>query len=526
MPKLRIDDRAVEVPPGATILDAAELLGIDIPTLCYRKGCQPSTSCQVCLVRNRRTGQLVPACATKAADGMEIESGSEVVRGVRRAALELLLSEHVGDCQAPCFFGCPAHMDIPLMLLQIGREELREAIATIKRDIAIPAVLGRICPKPCEKACRRGAADDPVAVCELKRYVADSDLASPEPYVPACKPPSGRRVAIVGAGPTGLAAAYYLRQEGHACVVLDEHPEPGGRLRRDTSEAELPRSILDAEIRQILRLGVELQANCRVADRASLEEVCRAYDAVLLACGALPIEQLAAWGLKTAGRGLAVDRQTYRTDRPGLFAAGSVVRGKSMVVRSAADGKEAAACISQYLRGEQVRVPGKPFSSRMGRVAEEEMGEFLARAGQAGRQVPAAGADFAPGEAGDQARRCLACSCVAHGNCRLERYAAEYGADPGRFGGRRRPYEVIGREGGVLFEPGKCIKCELCVQIAARAREPLGLAFVGRGFDVRLSVPFRGSLDEALTRVAEECVQACPTGALYFADHRPKPARG
>ena len=158
MPKLKIDHREVEVPPGATVLDAARALGIDIPTLCFRDGCEAATSCLVCLVKIAEHRRLVPACATAAAEGMEVESETAEVRQFRRSALELLLSDHLGDCLAPCWFTCPAHMDIPQMLRQVAAGQLHEAIATVKRDIALPAVLGRICPAPCEKSCRRSAS--------------------------------------------------------------------------------------------------------------------------------------------------------------------------------------------------------------------------------------------------------------------------------------------------------------------------------------------------------------------------------
>ena len=494
MTRVTIDGQAVEVPAGATVLEAAEQLGIEIPTLCFLKGYEPSTSCQVCLVRNRQTGQLAPACATKVVEGTEYDSDTEEVHTLRRTALELLLSDHVGDCLSPCFFACPAHMDIPLMLRQIGAQDIGQAIATIKQDIAIPAILGHICPKPCEKGCRRNPADDPVAVCDLKRYVADADLASDDPYLPECLPQTGRSVAVVGAGPTGLAAAYYLRQAGYACVLFEQQPLAGGRMRTETSESELPREILDAEIGQILRLGIELRSNQPVKTREQLDDLTKSFDAVLLACGSVPAAQLSEWGLKSGRRGIEVNRATYQTENAGLFAAGSLLRGTSMVVRSAADGKEVAHCIGQYLRGERVHVPGKPFSSRMGRIAEEELTTFVAGAGPASHSSPPAGGDYTASDAGEQSHRCLACGCLAHGNCRLERYAQMYGADPGRFGTRQRGYEVVGRNGSVLFEPGKCIKCELCVQIASCAKEPLGLTFVGRGFDVRLQVPFQAQL--------------------------------
>jgi NADPH-dependent glutamate synthase beta subunit-like oxidoreductase len=525
MPKLTIDDRPVQVPSGATILDAARQLGIDIPTLCFVQGYEPSTSCQVCLVRNKSNGQLLPACATRVVDGMQIASEMDDIHELRRTALELLLSDHVGDCFAPCFFACPAHMDVPLMLKEIGEQDLEAAIATVKRDIALPAILGRICPKPCEKGCRRKSADDPVAVCELKRHVADSDLKSATPYLPERMPSSGKRVAIIGAGPTGLAAAYYLQQQGHDCVLYDAQPQPGGRIRSETTADELPRDILEAEIQQILKLGIELRCNHRIQREEDLEALRQTHDAVLVASGATTADEVRSWGLDATRRGVAINRDTFQTSREGVFAAGCVVRGNAMVVRSAADGKEVAECIGHFLRGETVRHAGKPFSSRMGRLNDDEMQQFVQAAGHAERATPEGNAEFTADSATEQAHRCLACGCVAQGNCRLEHYAQMYEANPGRFGGQRRPYEVVGRTGSVAFEPGKCIKCELCVKIASKAKEPLGLTFVGRGFDVHLSVPFQGSMEDAMSKVAEECVAACPTGAIYFTDGRVIPGK-
>ncbi len=516
MPRLTIDDRPVEVPDGATILDAAEEIGLEIPTLCFLKGYEPSTSCSVCVVRNRQTGQFVPACATQVVEGMQIENNVPQVAAMRRTALELLMSDHVGDCLAPCYFACPAHMDIPLMLRQIGDRDVRDAIATIKNDIALPAVLGRICPKPCEKGCRRTAADDPVAVCELKRFVADQDLALADPYLPPCAAETGKQIAVVGAGPTGLAATYYLRRRGHAVTLFDKASMPGGRLRSESFDSPLPASVLDSEIDQVLRLGVTTRWETSITQAEQLDQLQQQFDAVLLACGngaAVLAEQL---GLAASRRGIAFDRQNYSTERTGLFAAGNAVRGQALVVRSTADGKEVAQTIDQYVTGQDVRGPARPFSSRIAKISDEEMEQFLAGAGSDERQTPDQESSFEGEAASEQSNRCLECGCSAHGNCRLERYSILYQADASRYSGKRREYEVIGRESDVLFEPGKCIKCELCIKIADAASEPLGLAFVGRGFDVQLQVPFGGGMDEALTQVAQECIDACPTAALRF----------
>ncbi len=186
MPKIHIDNQQVEVEDEATILDAAKKLGIEIPTLCFLEGCSPQTSCMVCLVKVSGRERLVPACATKAQDGMQVESQTDQILDARRTALELLLAEHVGDCIAPCQAACPAHMNIPLMIRQIADGDTRRAIQTVTRHIALPGVLGRICPAPCEKACRRRNKDAPVAICLLKRHAADANLGSGHPWRPQC----------------------------------------------------------------------------------------------------------------------------------------------------------------------------------------------------------------------------------------------------------------------------------------------------------------------------------------------------
>jgi NADH dehydrogenase/NADH:ubiquinone oxidoreductase subunit G len=155
----------------------------------------------------------------------------------------------------------------------------------------------------------------------------------------------------------------------------------------------------------------------------------------------------------------------------------------------------------------------------MGKLSREEMAAFLADAGKALRQDPSgADGEYTLAEAVDQAGRCLHCDCRGRATCRLKRYAAMYGADPGRYAGQRAAYVRCTQHSHVIYEPGKCINCGLCIEIASRAGEPLGLTFVGRGFDVRVGVPFNRSMEEALSKVAAECVAACPTAALALKD--------
>lgn len=518
MPKITIDGREVEVDAGATILDAAEKLGIAIPTMCFLRGHEATTSCMVCVVKVAGAAALVPACGTPVRDGMQIENDCDEVREARKAALELLLSDHVGDCLGPCEMGCPAHMNIPLMIRQIAAGQLAEAVATVKRDIALPAVLGRICPAPCENVCRRAQHDQAVSICLLKQYVADADLHQDEPYQPRCAEPKGKRVAIIGAGPAGLAAAYYLQRDGFECVVVDDHEEPGGMLRYGVTEAKLPRDVLSAEIAQIERLGVRFRLGIRVGTAISMEEVRKQFDAVFIAVGELKPGEVEALQMES-GEKIKVDAATYATGVEGVFAGGDAVRRRKMAVRAVADGKEAAQAIAQYLTGQEVTGPGRLFNSRMGKLIDGEMSVFLEAASSGARQeLFGVATGFSDDEAKAESLRCLHCDCRKPEGCLLRQYAFAYEARQTRYKSERRPFVQQTQHPEVIYEPGKCIDCGICVETASKAGESLGLTFVGRGFDVRVAVPFQATLAEGLREAAAQCVAACPTGALAFKD--------
>ena len=518
MPRLSIDDRSVEVPAGGTILDAARALGVDVPTLCFLEGLEPGTSCMICLVKDRDSGRLLPACATPAQEGMQIESETAEIHALRRSCLELILSDHVGDCTAPCQNTCPVDMDIPRMLSQVEAGELRAAIETIKTDIAIPAVLGRVCPELCERTCRRSDLDGPASICLVKRHVADVDLASPAPYVPPCEPANGRSVAIVGAGPTGLSAAFHLQQAGHTCTLFDSAPEVGGMLLVQFDEEELPRSVLRGEVAIIERMGARFRLGEHV-DVYELADLRSRFDAVLIATGQLAEDATELWGLPVTGGRLHADPKTHTTLAPGVFAAGDVVIPSKLVVRCVAAGKSAAHSIGEFLHGREPAAPPRAFTVRVGRVSEDELVQLRAGASDAARCSPISGDGL--GLTGDEAvtasQRCLHCECTQRPICKLRLYAERYGARANHNGRRRKPLVRQRQEGGVVFEPGKCILCGLCVQIASQAREPLGLTFIGRGFDIRVGVPFDRSMAEGMSRVARRCADACPTGAISIA---------
>lgn len=529
MPRITIDLREVEVPRGATILDAARKLGIEIPTLCFLDGYPATTSCLVCVVKVDDQKNFVPACATVAAEGMSVQSETDEVRQTRRTALELLLSDHVGDCMAPCQLLCPARMNIPQMLRQIVSGDAAAAIATVMEDIALPAVLARVCPKPCEKGCRRGSLDRPISICNLKGYVADLNLAADSPRLPECRAASGKRVAVVGGGPTGISAAFHLAVDGHAATVFERESRVGGRLLTDFDQENLSRETLAAEIELIARLDVNFVTDTHIGENGSpgLKQLEDEYDAVLIAAGTSGSEQAADWALETSARGLSIDKATYQTSRTTIFAAGNSVRPTKLVVRSTADGKEAARQIDRYLDPTTTEAMVGSFTTKIGRMTHDELVQLAAivEATRADDMSAFGEMQKASQDAARDAATCLHCDCRGADICELRIQAREYRANPSQYhagGEERRRVQLLRHKDRIVYEPGKCIRCGRCIAIVGAASDTLGLTFIGRGFDVEVGVPFDRCLgevfdkhdDSAIDDLAGKCIAACPTAAL------------
>ncbi len=521
---ITIDGQEVEVEAGQTVLQAARKIGLDIPTLCHLEKCGPLTSCLVCLVKvvNNGQGRLTPSCATKAVPGMVIESETEEVHQARRTALELLFSDHVGDCLSPCQRLCPLQLNIPVMIRQIQSGRPDDAITTVRQALPLAGVLGRLCHHPCEQGCRRGVFDEPAAVRQMERFLTDHDLQQDFKQAKACMAQyddDGKQaVAIVGAGPTGLTAAYDLARRGYGVTVIDRHAKAGGRLR-EVAESELPAAVLEAEVALLANMGIHFRTGIELGQQITLDGLRRGFDAILITAGELANSDGEKLGLPLTGGALKADPSTCRVTAPNIFAAGACVKPVKQLIRAMSEGRAAAECVHRYLRGQPPRRPEKTFSSLMGRLEPGELRDFLRTASQEHSVSPCArcsGLDR--GEAVREAARCLHCDCRSSGNCLLQHYAQVYGADASRYRSERRPFNQQVQPGGVIFEPGKCIDCGICVKLAEMAAEPLGLAFIGRGFDVRVAAPFDRPIEEGMRKVAEECVRHCPTGALVFAD--------
>jgi ferredoxin len=356
-----------------------------------------------------------------------------------------------------------------MMLREIERGNLESAAWIAKRDLVIPATLGYVCPAPCENGCRRGQVDESITIRELHRQAAEDYQALEMEF-----PDLGKKAAVIGSGPAGLASAWKLRLLGYECTVFDEKHAAGGTLREDAS---LPADVLDAEVEALRQAGIVFKLGTAI----SLHEISVEFDGVIFA-----------------------EEEFSGTH----FADAFYAEEHKLTVKAVANGKAVAGALDRFLKGEAPSMQER-FDSKVGKLRESEVQELVkncsgtGQAGMPAQQIEAA--------------RCMHCDCRKPVDCKLRKYAEQYGADQREFPAEERQHiQLIGHGGSVVFEPGKCIKCGLCVKITKRAGEELGLTFVGRGFNTQVAIPFEESLENGLKETARECVEACPTGALAF----------
>ena len=330
MIRLKIDNIDISVEDGSSVLQAAASVGIEIPAMCYLEGHSSHPSCMVCMVKDDTKGSFFASCAMPVSEGMVITATSPEVHDLRRESLELLLSDHVGDCEAPCTLTCPAAMNIPLMNRLIAKGDFMKALEVVREEIALPLILGYICPAPCEKACRRKSIDGAVSICLLKRFTAqDAEMRISGLKQAAHK--TGKKVAIIGTGPAGLSAAFYLLLAGADCTLFDKNAEAGGAMRYSIPEEELPRSMLDADIECIRRMGAVFTMNTPVNNDFIENSLTGEFDAVVIADGG------------------DLD-PVLKNENPWIFACGNKNRKQKMAVRAAAIGRQTANEVGIYLK--------------------------------------------------------------------------------------------------------------------------------------------------------------------------------
>ncbi len=326
--RLNINGKEVTGVAGQTILEVARENDIFIPTLCYDERTKIYGSCGLCMCEVEGNPKLCKACATEIAPGMVIRTNTERVTESRKTNLELLLSNHTGDCRPPCVLACPGQTDCQGYVGLIANGEYEKALELIKDKIPLPASLGRVCPHPCEEACRRGLVDEPVSIQQLKRFAADTDLEG-DVFVPECEEDTGKSVAIIGGGPMGLSAAYFLRQMGHQVTIFESMPKAGGMLRYGIPEYRLPKAVLDEEIATIESMGVEIITNTKVGVDIPFETVRSDYDAVLLGIGAWVSTGVGCKGEDAEGviGGIDFLRRVVRNEEIGMGKKVAIVGG-------------------------------------------------------------------------------------------------------------------------------------------------------------------------------------------------------
>ena len=283
-----------------------------------------------------RTAQTI---ADSADCAIGYEAAQMVLDGFQAFQDDYLAHATQGSCTAnftsvPCVDLCPAHVDIPGYIALTGEGRCADAVRLIRKDNPFPSVCALVCEHPCESHCRRTVVDAPLNIRSIKRYAMDTAGEVP---APACAPATGKKVAIVGGGPSGLTAAYFLSLMGHKCTIFDKNPKLGGMLRYGIPSYRLPGNYLERDINTILSTGVEVHSNCAIGRDVTLEQLRQDYDSVYLAIGASTHKSLGIPGEDAVGVLSAIQllEATIRKENPDFTGKRVVVVGGGNVAMDA-----------------------------------------------------------------------------------------------------------------------------------------------------------------------------------------------
>ena len=336
--KITINGNEYAASPGQTILDVVRANQIDeIPTLCWDPKLPSYGSCYLCVVEVKGLEKLVPSCSSPVAPGMVVETNNARIRESRKTALELLLSNHYADCLGPCTQTCPAGVDVQGYIALMALGKFSEAVRLIKETNPLPIVCGRVCVRECETACRRNKVDERVGIDYLKRYAADIDLE--DPWTPTIEKKNGKKVAVVGGGPAGLTAAYFLTLKGYQVTLYEASSHLGGMLRYGIPEYRLPKKTLDREIKWITDLGVTVKKNSVLGKDFTIKSLKKEkFAAIFLALGAQVGKTMGIKGEdETPGviRGADFLRQLQAKKMPEIYGKVVVVGGGNTAIDAA-----------------------------------------------------------------------------------------------------------------------------------------------------------------------------------------------
>ena len=354
-----LERRIVASPPGICPVD----LALNFLRLCHAQTCGKCVPCRIGLgqlatyledVLDGRATMATLGEIERLAKDIEISAdcaiGTEAARMVLRG-LDGFRDEYVahiqtGNCTyhinqpVPCVALCPAGVDIPGYIALIREGRCADAVRLIRKDNPFPTACALICEHPCEARCRRNMLDSSVNIRGLKRYAVDNAGVVP---APVCGPSTGKRVAIVGGGPSGLSAAYYLQLMGHSCTVFELRPKLGGMLRYGIPNYRFPRERLQEDIDCILSTGVEIKYNTKIGESLTIDDLRRQYDAVYVSIGAQSDKKVGIEGEESKNVYSAVDLLgSIGSDNPPDFT------GKRVVVIGG--GNVAMDCVRSSLR--------------------------------------------------------------------------------------------------------------------------------------------------------------------------------
>ncbi|HCE2762376.1 TPA: FAD-dependent oxidoreductase, partial [Vibrio parahaemolyticus] len=362
MIEIVIDGKYRIVEEGLTLLEAAKVCGVEIPSLCGMNKSNEKIPCDLCVVEVE-SGGTKRACDLKVYRGLNVVTQSEQLSEHRRKALNRIMTDHYADCEAPCKTACPAGVDIQSYLYHISQNDHQKAIEVIKRTLPMPLSIGRVCPAFCESECRRSLVDEPIAIRQLKRHAADADLAAHEAYVPEKKPAKHRKIAVVGSGPGGLTAGYYLSNEGYDVTIFESMPKAGGWLRYGIPEYRLPKDILDKEIELMCRNGMQVETNKKLGVDFTLSQLSEDYDAVCLAVGASQAVEMNYPGSDLDGCYLGVDYlKDYVTEQN--YVTGkkvAVIGGGNTAIDCARTARRAGADTTLIYRRTRDEMPAEDY---------------------------------------------------------------------------------------------------------------------------------------------------------------------
>ncbi|WP_045463133.1 formate dehydrogenase subunit alpha [Vibrio hyugaensis] len=362
MIEIVIDGKYRIVEEGLTLLEAAKVCGVEIPSLCGMNKSNEKVPCDLCVVEVE-SGGTKRACELEVYRGLNVVTQSEQLSEHRRKALNRIMTDHYADCEAPCKTACPAGVDIQSYLYHIAQNDHQKAIEVIKRTLPMPLSIGRVCPAFCESECRRSLVDEPIAIRQLKRHAADADLSAHEAYVPEKKPHKGLNIAVVGSGPGGLTAGYYLSNEGYDVTVFESMPKAGGWLRYGIPEYRLPKDILDKEIELMCRNGMQVRTNQKLGVDFTLSQLSEEYDAVCLAVGASQAVEMHYTGSDLEGCYLGVDYlKDYVTEQN--YVTGqkvAVIGGGNTAIDCARTARRAGADTTLIYRRTRDEMPAEDY---------------------------------------------------------------------------------------------------------------------------------------------------------------------